>query len=238
MRTDPARFAFCSPLSFHRPLFFIYLNWLIFPPPSPLWCSLPLSPPRFRRTSEEKVSVQRRRPRSARLSVVWLSVHVFCGNDPLAPHYRQNAVTSLLSYGPFHWPRWLKRQPGPICSRPQSQKTSLVFSYTDEGDRYNPCRSRNVLLYRAEQAGNLFHHTNTQTGQVFVTWEGWNASFKEGLFSQCPKNMPSKPRNCSNMPKKRWIKHVLRLHCFSVVKSWVCCSERLWTLGPLVWMDV
>ncbi len=138
-----------------------FLSSHFYLPPSPLWCSLPFSPSRFRRTSEEKFSVQRWRSRSARLSVVWLSAYVFSGNDTLAPHYRQNAVTSLPSYGPFHWPRWLKRRPGPICSHPQSQKTSLVFSHTDEGDRYNPCSSCNVLLYGTEQAGDLFHHTNT-----------------------------------------------------------------------------
>ncbi len=196
MKTDPARFAFCSPLIFTVPFF---LSSHFYLPPSPLWFSLPFSPSRFRRTSEEKFSVQRWRPRSARLSVVWLSAYVFSGNDTLAPHYRQNAVTSLPSYGPFHWPRWLKRRPGPICSHPQSQKTSLVqMRVTDTTLAVHVtsfCTGQNKL-------GTSFI-TQTQAGQVFMTWEGWNASFKEGFFFQYPENMPSKPQNCSKHTKTK-----------------------------------
>lgn len=66
MKMDAARFAFCRPLSFHRPFFFIYLNHIIFPPPSPLSSLGSLStsfPSHIRR---EGFCVQRQRPRSVR----------------------------------------------------------------------------------------------------------------------------------------------------------------------------
>lgn len=178
IRTDAARFAFCSPLSFHRLLLFYLLKSHHFPSPFSIIQSASLSTSFPSHIRGEGFRVQRRRPRSAWLSVVWLSAHVFSRNDPLAPHYRKNAVTSLQSYGPFHWPRRLKRRPRPICSHPQSQNTSLGFassvitSYcTDEGDQYTPTGHVTSFCTGQNKLKTSFITQAHTLDNVFRTWE-------------------------------------------------------------------